>query len=725
MSIAYLTSRSGKINQLMVYNYVFKTHNKFEQNRVFEKIKENGANQIYQANHLKFETFSPIFNEFTKEYQLREKLIIEPPFKNIAKISRFISHQINDHLRIKFKQFFHENLFIVDQVIVNPFKILKCVEYNVELFDDGNYFIHFKPVSKILIEEHNIDRLLALRLHLKGNESEKLILTFVKTDFKKVKLNINDDHFHEKVKEIFSLGEPKSVSVDYHLLATYSNEVFREICKNTFKELKPAILFVHRVLKEVTLPESFGLKDELYVKSELLNFGNENNLELGKPIGQDIVLLSKNETQYGLRIEYSFVNTPKEIHAEFMKSSHLREHFLKTEVNSNCKVLVEKREGWTKHHITSVGILSNNASQQSAAFYHGIYQPASNAKILPLLNGISDIELFKELATRHFNKNAENFEVLDSLYLNDGSESIFSEINEIYQHTKDKFLLCIFTKYSLQSDITEELRKLKIPYQIFQGEISVNKGSNPKLSNFTCKCLEKIGGIVASIKDSGVPNDTYFVGIDLGHSKSNEDPKSYLGLSVFNSKGILLAHHREISKHRNEALNNGDLRAGLYVLKKQLEINHIELPNQVVVHRDGKLHTWDKETILDCFKVIWEVWEIDILEIIKMGYPIIATKEENTANNPSTGSAFLDENHKYAILATNTQIDEYGAIIKPIIIKHKFGESDFKDLIKGVYWLTKVYTNNLFNSTRLPATTLKSNNIVSTSDKIHQPTYLG
>ena len=123
---------------------------------------------------------------------------------------------------------------------------------------------------------------------------------------------------------------------------------------------------------------------------------------------------------------------------------------------------------------------------------------------------------------------------------------------------------------------------------------------------------------------------------------------------------------------------------------------------------------------------MWGALKLDIVEIIKSGFPVIA--KHNTrgdSENLSSGSAFRDDVARYAILVTNTQADQEKAILNPIIIKHKYGETAFSKIVDQVYWFTKVYTNNLYYSSRLPATTLKANNIVVTSNKVHQSTYLG
>lgn len=105
-------------------------------------------------------------------------------------------------------------------------------------------------------------------------------------------------------------------------------------------------------------------------------------------------------------------------------------------------------------------------------------------------------------------------------------------------------------------------------------------------------------------------------------------------------------------------------------------------------------------------------------KLIKSGFPIIVLKTgEKQVENPPSGYSYQNINHRYALLVTNTQANEYENLIKPIIIKHRYGDSDFKLIVEQVYWFTKIYTNNLYHCTRLPATTQKANNIAGTSNK--------
>ena len=150
------------------------------------------------------------------------------------------------------------------------------------------------------------------------------------------------------------------------------------------------------------------------------------------------------------------------------------------------------------------------------------------------------------------------------------------------------------------------------------------------------------------------------------------------------------------------------------------------MPEKLIVHRDGRLHSSDIENLINQAKEQLSTDNLDIIEIVKQGYPVIAgfEKKDGAYCNLNSGDCWIDISKKYAILITNVQSDEKNAVVNPLIIKHKYGKTEFKQLLNQVYWFTKIYTNNLYNSTRLPATTQKANNLVGTG-KSHIATYVG
>ena len=228
------------------------------------------------------------------------------------------------------------------------------------------------------------------------------------------------------------------------------------------------------------------------------------------------------------------------------------------------------------------------------------------------------------------------------------------------------------------------------------------------------------------IKDSYLGEHGYFIGIDLGHTTNGADRFSNLAMVLFDNKGVLLNSTTLNNLPRQENLIENDCKKLIQNFNKFITRNGLPKPEQIVIHRDGKLHSDDIRVITNSINQIWGQIKIDIVEIIKSGFPVmVIEKDLNEIVNPESGSSYQDNLHKYAILVTNTQADEHSTILSPLIIKHKLGETDFEKIVDQVYWFTKIYTNNLFNSTRLPATTLKANNIIGTSSTRHTQTYLG
>jgi len=298
------------------------------------------------------------------------------------------------------------------------------------------------------------------------------------------------------------------------------------------------------------------------------------------------------------------------------------------------------------------------------------------------------------------------------------------KVQEIVRSQSNKTMIAVFCEYQMPNDFFAPLKNLK--FQIFQGDTSDNKTNRAKLSNFVCKCLEKLGGVVAAIADTHVDKGGYFIGIDLGHTTHGEEKFSNFATVIFDHRGLFIGSYVVEKIPQQENLNENHCILAFKELAFILEGKNLQRPKSIVVHRDGKLHSADISSLKNALNNVWGEITIDIVEIIKSGFPIIAMKDDKgKVINPKSGYSYQDNEHRYSILVTNTQADEHSVVINPIIVKHKYWNTDFNKIVDQVYWFTKIYTNNLYNSTRLPATTLKANNIVGTSIKQHKPTYLG
>ncbi|GAB3976094.1 hypothetical protein GCM10028806_34970 [Spirosoma terrae] len=321
-----------------------------------------------------------------------------------------------------------------------------------------------------------------------------------------------------------------------------------------------------------------------------------------------------------------------------------------------------------------------------------------------------------------FNQGGSNVEILQPIELQPEKSSFLDTIKSLKIRYKENLLIIVFTEFKLPKTELKSLQKIGVQTQIYLG-----RQDKYQMSNFVVKCIEKLGGILSIIKSTKEPDTTYFLGIDLGHSIQEEQKTSNLAMVLFNYQGIIVKKSVNKNIPRNEALTEAAIERPLKDILTFVKKKNLPLPKKLIIHRDGKLHKYDLDNILTKISELFDIDCIDIVEVIKSGYPIIAKYNENSKSyiNWQSGETWVLPHQKYAIMATNTQVEEQGRIINPIIIKYKFGQTELESILFQIYWFTKIYTNGLYNSTRLPATTLKANNIVSTSTITHTSSNLG
>ncbi len=358
-------------------------------------------------------------------------------------------------------------------------------------------------------------------------------------------------------------------------------------------------------------------------------------------------------------------------------------------------------------------------SKLSATYFSGIYLPVKHATVLPVIvgNDMYILENIKKLMSDHFNAGG-NILWLEAFQLDEDN------LNEVYLRSKknenpDVFVLLV-TSYHLRSSTTDFLQKSRFKFQIYQGPLD-----NFKISNFAVKCLLKMGGWLAMINDLKVPKDAYFVGIDLGHAHGHgSNPgHSTLVMVFFDNHGKFLYKSSMDNLPLNEVLQKNNLEKGLLQFENHLNKISRKSPATIIYHRDGRIHHNEIEHFKEATQNIFHHENIEIIEIIKSGHPYVYVKEGLQYSNPVTSSYWMVPDLDYGILITNDQGTATRELLNPLIIKRKYGTLPFKDIISQIYWFCKVYTNNIYYPSRLPATTELANNRAGTGSKRYQPTY--
>lgn len=736
MAGVFLTTRHGHIQEILLYKYRFSNYileDKVRKSKLINWLKYASNYAILSIEKDGFITAEKLLpSQENNQYQYDKISNITPPFENIQLISNIIGLFIKKGLSNNYQQYLNDNIFIISEIIISPFKILKCIEFNVEIFPTGDYLIHFLPVTKIVGDQSPITEtyLSKLRAHFhtqNSNGKDIKCALINKRNQHRVKLDILSNEAFSEIKPYINNNTIQLVTFDYHFLAAYSDTIFQKIISETCKKLTDTIWFVDRVISNLSLPAFSGLSPDIYLNVDIVKLGERPNLYVGCQYNESLTFHSISNTKYGLRVEYTRDNESQdELICNFVKDQHLISKLTKlnlpTTVQGKTRYHKETNRFFLIDFFVDGNINATKAIQQYAVYHTGIYKPVDNWSILPILYGANDISLFKELI---FAFNKKNINILTPyIILNNKIDT--SELKRKILQMK-KVFISVICKNQMPTEIISSIKSLNRKYQIFLGNIDDKKDNRARLSNYVCKCLEKMGGIISLIADTALPISGYFIGLDLGHTTYGNKRYSNIGVTLFNCHGLLVGKYVLRDLPRNEQLDYFQCKAVISELNKIILDKKLLFPTHIIIHRDGKLHHNDIKSLIESINDVWgNNILIDIVEIIKSGYPVMVYKNDaGKAENLQSGWAYQDTRNRYALLVTNTQADEYENLIKPIVIKHKYGSMDFTQIINQVYWLTKIYTNNLYYCTRLPATTQKANNIAGTSDRIHQATYLG
>lgn len=657
----FITSKKGKINCIPIYKYEFTSelnNQKSQKEKFCNWLKQNPKILLHDLNETHFSTYLQLKEtwklDFIKlklgiidkpwQYKFIKKNEIKPPFKNTPLVSTYLSQLLKNLFNKHFKQYLNHNTFILQNLDLSPFHLLKCFQFNIEVFEDGEFLIHFLPVSKI-VSSTNLTNTYLQKLRI-GNENnshtDKMSFNIIECKyFRRRKFDLLDKHCIEKAQKLMKYGERIIATFDYHFVANYSPEIFSKITENTTRELTPSVDFLAPISELVEFPEFIELHDKPFLEIKVDQLANRNNLLIG----------------------------------------------------NNKKV-----------------------KEQKAAFYNGIYQPVHNKVIQPISVDGVQLDKFTNLIDK-FNQSG-SIQILDSIKLSSNDKIDISIYKKLKKQHQGKLLLAIFTKHQQPRDYFEPIYKVGIKLQMYQGQIDLFK-----LSNYTVKCLEKLGGFLNILDNTFEPETTYFVGIDLGHTTQNKERYSNLCAVLFDNKGRLISHKVIEKIPRNEALDMNALAQAMHSFKEGIKKEKLPYPQKLIIHRDGKVHDQDIDNFKTAIEKELHIDHYDVVEIIKSGYPVIAAHNGQGFQNLESGNSWTLRDKHYAILVTNIQAKKQGTILSPIVIKHKHGETAFSELVEQVYWFTKVYTNNLYNSTRLPATTEKANNLAGTSNKRYISTY--
>jgi hypothetical protein len=647
MTQGNITSRYGKIEFVKIYTYQYSPKllkQKQIKLNLISWLNAKKSLQLFRFTSNGFDTLSPMPDD-NWQYNFMGIKQESPPYTHIATYSQYLSQLYHDQLSGIYKKSGPD--YIYAQVVNADFRLDLCFNFNVELFDDGRFLIHFSAMSHINLAHPNIQN----------------IIHIIKT-----LQNSNDQYF------------PKFQVVDVN--SNRSKTVF-PLSKQSMDEHDK---FIHR-FPDIRYSFDYEFMGQYFPKT-LSTFMERSKINL-TTIGPILTKASMNlDTIDGIKL-YEMPLLPIKLKA------------VKPEMN------------------LMIGS-DKTVSKLSASFYSGLFYPVKNGIILPVVytNDNHILQKTKQLIDNQFNVNG-NITWLPAHVLAHNVEDL-SAIAVLKKQNPFLFVM-IFTSIMIPTHHIQFLRDNRIKYQIMQLPTD-----QYRLSNFAVKCLHKMGAKVSLIKDLGLKKDAYVVGIDMGHFHGNKTEKGFSTLIMvfYSSHGEYLFTSKVQGLPLNEALQLGATIEALTIFKKHITKTKKNMPSQFVFHRDGKLHIQDVDFLNQSVISTFQITDVNMVEIIKSGYPYMYTHQDGIPQNAQSGQYWEIKDKDYAILITNDQVTTSGEVLKPIVIKRKFGNLPFETIVSQVFWFCKLYTNNIYYPTRLPATTELANNRAGTGVKEYKASYI-
>lgn len=238
-------------------------------------------------------------------------------------------------------------------------------------------------------------------------------------------------------------------------------------------------------------------------------------------------------------------------------------------------------------------LVGNNkvASKQSAAYFQGMYRGVDNLKIQPILVGdYNEVEWGKAKSKFERYNGIENTTVfLTPLKITNLDEDF--ELPLPVSSLQSDTICAIFSHEQFNDILLEKLVEGYVHFEIYNGKVE-----NYKIDNFVVQCITKMGGTLSILNNINTSRNTYFVGIDLGHSHDG----SILGLSLISNRGELLYSHTA-NCARNEVIDPFALKTLVNELYEFILEHNLPKPREVIIHRDGRIHKHEANRLIDIF----------------------------------------------------------------------------------------------------------------------------
>lgn len=201
--------------------------------------------------------------------------------------------------------------------------------------------------------------------------------------------------------------------------------------------------------------------------------------------------------------------------------------------------------------------------------------------------------------------------------------------------------------------------------------------------NMAVKLARTAGAVPWDVVDlPGVTENTVFIGVDLGHDHHRRE--SVPAFSLHDNLGRPVCGIVLPRQAGNERLNLKTLSQGFKKVLRKLR------PDQVIVHRDGRFLEGEVDDFLIALNDLG-VSNVSLLAVKKSTLSMVTETQD--------GAVLLLSGQR-CLLVPNTQ----AAVARPTELEMMHSDSlTFEQLTEQVFWLTRVFMNNVQHSSSDPA----------------------
>lgn len=634
----YITSRYGRLNSIAVYQYRYTgalNQNSPQKQKFIHWLTKNPDLAWFGFIENGFETTEPM-PVSDSQYILTQSRTLIPPYDPLEKISAFLNRKLDSIFKDRYKKF--RQIYILDSLTEGVFCIHKGFTYNVEIFEDGRFLIHFSAQSAITHQgKKELDHILSSVIFKAQNASLDNIpftLHDLNTRNRRTIYPLHRTASEDLKKFQRKFGRAQA-SFDYEFVNEYYPEHTVRLINGSKLRIQDTVLDLGKVSAELREIAGIQMDPSPFLSVRIRTPAPPANLKIGS---------------------------------------------------------------------------GKLVSKLSAIYYEGFINPVKDRMCLVLTHRADPrcLDQFTKLVDQHFNRSGK-LEWLRTLGFESFVESV-QDSREFAEQCRKAFVVVI-SGARLPDPWIKILRSHSLGCQVFSGDYDPYS-----LSNFAVQCLRKMGGIPAVMKNNLCESTCGFIGIDFGHASGGNDKQKYsrLLMVALDGAGLFRGKYTKDPLPLNEALRAQEVAEGLSIIKKRWLEKESRLPERIIIHRDGRLHSREIEMFQKAVLESFGTEKLEIVEIIKSGHPYMVHDDSNQVINPEPGTFWMLESKQYALLITNDQNTAQGALLNPVVIRRRYGSLPFHSIVSQVYWLCLLHSPSIYNPTRIPATIGIANKLART-----------